>query len=60
MASNIRTPITVIEFGTDKICVLHGRRDEAGNAEVIAFAQAPSDGAVQKGAIVDFDKAKKI
>lgn len=53
-------PITAIEFGTDKICVLHGRRDQAGNTEILAFAQAPSADAVRKGIIVDYNRAQRI
>lgn len=60
MAYGSRTPVTAIEFGTDKICVLHGCRDESGNAEVLAFAAAPSEGSVRKGSIVDPVKAGKI
>lgn len=60
MAYNTRTPVTAIEFGSDKICVLHGARDENGNAEVLAFAQASSENSVRKGTILDFEKAMRI
>ncbi len=58
--SSKRPTVTAVEFGSDKICVLQGRQDSAGNAEVLAFAEAPSAGAVQKGLIVDTNKASKI
>ncbi len=60
MAYTVRTPVTAIEFGTEKICVLHGCRGESGNAEVLAFAQAPSAGAIRKGMIYDYAKTEKI
>lgn len=60
MAFYSRTPITVIEFGTDKIAVLHGQCDREGHVEILAFSQAPSEGAVQKGLIVDFNKALQV
>ncbi len=60
MAFHSRTPVTVIEFGTDKIAVLHGQCDREGHVEVLAFVQAPSQGSVQKGLIVDFNKALQI
>lgn len=56
----MRAPVTAIEFGSDKICVVHGTRDENGNAEVLAFAQAPSEHSVRKGTILDFEKAMRI
>ncbi len=60
MAYITRTPVTAIELGTEKICVLHGYRNDAGNAEVLAFAQAPADGAIRKGVIYDGEKTAKI
>lgn len=60
MGNSMRAPVTVIEFGTDKIRVLHGCRAEAGEAQVVAFAEAPSEGSVSKGMIVDHEKAEKI
>jgi len=60
MAYNFQAPVTVVEFGTDKICVMHGRRDDEGNAEVLAFAQVPSNGCVRKGLIVDYEAAVKL
>ena len=53
MASSGQTIITGIEFGTDKICVIHGRPDQNGNIEVLSFASAPSKNSVVKGMIVD-------
>ncbi|MBO5202481.1 MAG: hypothetical protein J6C30_07110 [Lentisphaeria bacterium] len=60
MGSAMRTPVTVIEFGTDKIRVLHGNGDGEGGALVTSFAEAPSEGSVIKGAIHDPVKAGKI
>lgn len=60
MTYNPSVPVTAIEFGTDKICVLHGRQNDDGSAETLAFAQMPSDGCVRKGTIVDYEKAMKI
>lgn len=60
MGSSSRTPITVIEFGTDKIRVLHGHSDGEGGAQISAFAEAPSEGSVIKGAIADHAKAGRI
>lgn len=60
MPFNDRDIITVIDFGTDKICVIHGCRSKNGGAEVISFSAKPSDGAVSKGAIVDYNKALTI
>ena len=37
MGSAMRTPVTVIEFGTDKIRVLHGNGDGEGGVLVTAF-----------------------
>ena len=51
---------TLIEFGTDKICVMYGARGESGRPEVLSFAQRPSAGSVYKGAILDYNAAMKI
>jgi len=51
---------TLIEFGTDKICVMYGTRSESGRPEVLSFAQRPSAGAVHKGVIQDYNAAMKI
>ena len=53
MASSGQTIITGIEFGTDKICVIHGRPDQNGNIEVLSFASLPSRNSVVKGTIID-------
>ena len=53
MASSGQTIITGIEFGTDKICAVHGVPDENGNIEVLSFASLPSKNTVVKGMIVD-------
>ena len=60
MASSGQTIITGIEFGTDKICVIHGRPDQNGNIEVLSFASAPSKNSVVKGMIVDQNAALGI
>ena len=60
MASSGQTIITGIEFGTDKICVIHGRPDQNGNIEVLAFASQPSRNSVVKGTIVDQNAALNI
>lgn len=52
--------ITGIEFGSDKICVAHGIRDEAGNIEALSFASKPAEGSVNKGEIVDRNAALRI
>ena len=43
-----KTIYTLIEFGTDKICVMYGTRSESGRPEVLSFAQRPSAGSVYK------------
>ena len=53
MASSGQTIITGIEFGTDKICVIHGRPDQNGNIEVLSFASQPSRNSIVKGTVVD-------
>ena len=55
-----KTIYTLIEFGTDKICVMYGTRGESGRPEVLSFAQRPSAGSVYKGAIHDCNAAMKI
>ena len=60
MASSGQTIITGIEFGTDKICVIHGRPDQNGNIEVLSFASHPSKNSVVKGTIVDQNAALSI
>ncbi|MBO5958778.1 MAG: cell division protein FtsA [Lentisphaeria bacterium] len=60
MGNTMQALVTVIEFGSDKIRVLHGCRDEAGEAQAVAFAEESSEGAVVKGMIVDPEKAEKI
>lgn len=60
MASTGQTIITGIEFGTDKICVIHGRTDQNGNIEVLSFASHPSKNSVVKGMIVDQNAALSI
>ena len=60
MASSGQTIITGIEFGTDKICVIHGRPDQNGNIEVLSFASRPSKNSVVKGTIVDQNAALSI
>ena len=60
MASSGQTIITGIEFGTDKICAIHGRPDQNGNIEVLSFASQPSRNSVVKGTIVDQNAALNI
>ena len=60
MASSGQTIITGIEFGTDKICVVHGMPDQNGNIEVLSFASLPSRNTVVKGTIVDQNGALNI
>ena len=60
MSSPGQTIITGIEFGTDKICVIHGRPDQNGNIEVLSFASHPSRNSVVKGAIIDQNAALNI
>ena len=60
MSSSGRTIITGIEFGTDKICVIHGMPDQNGNIEVLSVASRPSKNSVVKGVIVDQNAALAI
>ena len=60
MASSGQTIITGIEFGTDKICAVHGMPDQNGNIEVLSFASLPSRNTVVKGMIVDQNGALNI
>ncbi|MBR3506085.1 MAG: cell division protein FtsA [Lentisphaeria bacterium] len=60
MASSGQTIITGIEFGTDKICAVHGRPDQNGNIEVLSFASLPSRNSVVKGTVVDQNAALNI
>lgn len=60
MARYGKTIYTLIEFGTDKICVMYGTRSESGRPEVLSFAQRPSAGSVYKGAIQDYNAVMKI
>ncbi len=60
MASSGQTIITGIEFGTDKICAVHGMPDRNGNIEVLSFASQPSRNSVVKGAIADQNAALNI
>jgi cell division protein FtsA len=49
-----RGSITAVEFGTTKVCALHGGRDRNGNPVVYGFGERPCEGAMCKGDIVDF------
>ncbi|MBR2425365.1 MAG: cell division protein FtsA [Lentisphaeria bacterium] len=51
---------TLIEFGTDKICVLYGSHDEAGRPVILSFSQKSSAGCVNKGMILDYNATMKI
>ena len=46
--------ITAVEFGTTKVCALHGGRDRNGNPVVYGFGERPCEGAMCKGDIADF------
>lgn len=51
---------TLIEFGSDKICVLYGSQDEAGKPEILSFSQKSSAGCISKGMILDYNAVMKI
>ena len=51
---------TLIEFGSDKVCVLYGSQDEAGKPEILSFAQKSSAGCISKGMILDYNAVMKI
>lgn len=51
---------TLIEFGSDKICVLYATRDDEGKPEILSFSQKNSAGCVSKGTILDYNAALKI
>jgi cell division protein FtsA len=55
-----RNIITGIELGTSKFCVLIGEVDRNGELSVIGHGEAPSEGCVRKGEIVDMDAAFEI
>lgn len=55
MAFYGKNVFTVVELGTSKICVLHGTCDKAGNAELLGIGQRPSEGAIVKGTITDYN-----
>ena len=50
---------TLVEFGTDKICVLSGTCSD-GNPEIVSFVQKSSAGSVVKGSVEDYNTALKI
>ncbi len=50
---------TVVEFGTSKICVLHGGRDKGGKPTVFGWGSRDAAGAVVKGEIIDLPAAAK-
>lgn len=52
-----RGVFTAVEFGTSKVCALHGGCDKAGNPVVLGFGRCDSDGAVCKGDIIDYSAA---
>jgi len=49
-----KSSITAIEFGTTKVCALHGGRDRNGNPVVYGFGERSCENAMSKGDIVDF------
>ena len=52
MATYDKNLITCLEFGTHSIRALHGTCDKAGNPVVLGVGQAPADGSVCKGEII--------
>lgn len=54
-----RDLFTIAEFGTSKICVLHGGRDKGGNPTVFGWGSRDSGGSVVKGEIVNLQTAMK-
>ena len=54
MAFYDKNIISCVEIGTSKICALHGTCDKAGNPVVLGFGQAPAEGSVCKGDIIDY------
>ncbi len=57
MVFQSRGTITAVEFGTTKVCALHGGRDRNGNPVVYGFGERPCEGSMCKGDIVDFSAA---
>lgn len=55
-----RNVFTIIEFGTGKICALHGTCDKAGNPEILGFGMHPSEGSIIKGNIADYNAVLRI
>lgn len=60
MARHGKQHYTLIEFGTDKICVLYGTQDENGAPKILSFAQKSSGGCISKGMIIDYNNCLKI
>jgi len=55
-----RNVITAVELGTTKICVLIGESDKDGDLSVLGHGEAPSEGTIVKGEIVDMNGAVAI
>lgn len=54
-----RDLFTIVEFGTSKVCVLHGGRDKGGNPTVFGWGSRDSAGAIIKGEVVNLPAASK-
>ena len=57
MALKGRDFFTIVEFGTSKICALHGGRDKGGTPTVFGSGSRDSAGCIVKGEIVDLHAA---
>ena len=57
MALKGRDFFTIVEFGTSKICALHGGSDKGGTPTVFGSGCRDSNGCIVKGEIVDLQAA---
>ena len=57
MALKSRDYFTIVEFGTSKICALHGGSDKGGTSTVFGSGSRDSNGCIVKGEIVDLQAA---
>lgn len=57
MALKGRELFTIVEFGTSKICALHGGSDKGGTPTVLGSGSRDSNGCIVKGEIVDLPAA---
>lgn len=60
MGSTNKDFISGIEFGTDKISVIHACVNEKGCIDVLSFASKPSKRAIVKGEIIDANEVINI